>query len=297
MPELPEVETVRRGLAPWLEGARILSVDLRRPDLRFPLPAGFRDRIEGATVRTLSRRAKYMLATLSTGETMIMHLGMTGRFVVEAGDGVTAPGDFYDDSPRLAAHDHLVLTLATSDGRPARLVYNDVRRFGFIDLCSDAALAGNPHLASLGAEPLDDAFDAAALARLFEGRTTTLKAALLDQRLVAGLGNIYVCEALHRAGLSPRRKAGSLVTRAGAPRAGLERLAGEIRAVLGEAIAAGGSTLRDYVAPDGARGGFQQRFLAYDREGEPCRREGCAGLIRRFVQNGRSTFHCAACQR
>jgi len=290
MPELPEVETVKRGLAPVMTGARIVKVEQRRKDLRFPLPRGFTRRLKDRAIEGLSRRAKYILVDLDDGSVLILHLGMTGRFIVEHG-GTFTPGEFEHEQPRHLAHDHIVFHLSNG----ARITYNDVRRFGFMDIASAATLGAHPHFAGLGLEPLGNAFDGAALAGLLRGRQTTLKAALLDQRLIAGLGNIYVCEALHRAGLSPLRAAGSIVPQAGFGEA-VERLAHEIRQVLVEAIEAGGSTLRDFAAADGALGYFQHRFRAYGREDEPCLTPGCGGTIARIVQSGRSTFHCARCQ-
>ncbi|MBV9075926.1 MAG: bifunctional DNA-formamidopyrimidine glycosylase/DNA-(apurinic or apyrimidinic site) lyase [Methylobacteriaceae bacterium] len=292
MPELPEVETVRRGLAPALVGQRIRRVEQRRPDLRFPLPERFAERLSGARVEALDRRAKYMLARLSTGEVLVLHLGMTGRFRVETPEGAAEPGAFYYEHGALAAHDHVVLDL--EDG--SRVVYNDVRRFGFMDLVAIEDLERTPPFAGMGIEPLGPELDGARLAGLFAGRRAPLKAALLDQRLVAGLGNIYVCEALFRARLSPEAPAGSIATPTGRPRAAAHRLAAEIRAVLSEAIAVGGSTLRDHAQVDGSAGAFQERFRVYDREGEPCMRPGCRGVVSRLVQSGRSTFRCPVCQ-
>jgi formamidopyrimidine-DNA glycosylase len=293
MPELPEVETVRRGLEPAMSGAVLSSVELRRADLRFPFPIRFRERLEGQPVLALRRRAKYLLADLGSGETLIMHLGMTGRFIVEHGGALRQPGEFYADAGRHLAHDHAVFRL----GNGAVITYNDVRRFGFMDIAETVALETSKHFATMGIEPLGNAFSAAVMATLFKGKTAPLKAALLDQRLIAGLGNIYVCEALNRSGLSPLRAAGTTVTKAGAPSAKLETLAREIRLVLEEAIEAGGSTLRDYAHTDGSLGYFQHRFRAYDREGEGCQTDGCRGSIQRIVQSGRSTFFCANCQK
>lgn len=294
MPELPEVETVRRGLEPAMVGARIERVELRRDGLRFPFPDRFGERLAGRSIESLGRRAKYLLADLSGGDVLVMHLGMTGRFtVIEAGAGATAPGVFHHEAGGSAAHDHVVFRL--SNGHV--VVYNDARRFGFMTLVPRIALEGHPLFAGLGVEPLGNALDGALLARLFAGKAAPLKAALLDQRLVAGLGNIYACEALHRAGLSPRRAAGTLVTRGGKPSAAAERLAVVIREVLEEAVAAGGSSLRDYAHTDGSLGYFQHTFRVYDREGEPCPTPGCRGTVQRLVQSGRSTFFCASCQR
>ncbi len=288
MPELPEVETVRRGLAPALVGARILAVALRRADLRFPFPRDFAARLTGRTIRDLRRRAKYLLADLDNGETLVMHLGMSGSFRV---DGET-PGLFHHPRDRNAAHDHVVLTLESG----ARVTYNDPRRFGFMLLIETHALEAHKLFAGLGVEPLGAGLDAAFLARLFRGRAAPAKAVLLDQRRIAGLGNIYVCEALHRAGISPLSAAGRLVTNAGRPRAALSRLPDAIKTVLGEALAAGGSSLRDHRQADGALGYFQHSFRVYDREGAACPTPGCGGTIARAVQSGRSTFFCPRCQ-
>ncbi len=298
MPELPEVETVRRGLAPVMEGARIVRVECRRPDLRKPFPDRFVERLEGATVTALSRRAKYLLADLSTGEVLIAHLGMSGSFRIRAGgEGEGVPGVFHHGRDRDAAHDHVVFHLA-GDHLPggATVTYNDPRRFGVMDLTSRAALAEHPSLAALGLEPLGNELDGARLAGLFRDRATPLKSALLDQHAIAGLGNIYVCEALWRARLDPRAPAGSTVTATGRPTKGLDALAGAIRAVLLEAIEAGGSSLRDHRQTNGELGYFQHSFAVYDREGEPCPRPACDGVVERIVQSGRSTFFCPRCQ-
>lgn len=286
MPELPEVETVRRGLAPVLEGQRIDAVELRRPDLRFPFPDRFVARLTGATIGPLGRRAKYLLLPLQNGETLILHLGMSGRVLVEADRGREQLGEFHHEHGRHAAHDHVKLQLSGG----ARVIYNDVRRFGFMRLAPTDALESDPFIAELGPEPLGNAFHAGHLLKVFAGRAVPLKSALLDQKNVAGLGNIYVCEALNRAGLSPYRAARSLTPGEAA------RLVGEIRIVLEEAIAAGGSTLRDFRHEDGSLGYFQHNFRVYDREGEACPTPGCRGAIERQVQSGRSTFFCASCQ-
>lgn len=287
MPELPEVETVRRGLAPHLEGQRIDAVRLNRPDLRLAFPDRFIDRLTGAVILPLDRRAKYLLVPLDRGETLVIHLGMSGRLLILQPAGETAPGRFHHDITRLEQHDHVEITLA--NGR--RLVFNDPRRFGFMLLEKSESLPAHPAFAGIGVEPLGNAFSAGHLLARFEGRRTPMKAALLDQRHVAGLGNIYVCEALHRAGIAPERPAATLGPREA------ETLVAVIRDVLAEAIEAGGSTLRDFSHEDGALGYFQHRFRVYDREGEPCPTPGCAGTIRRIVQSGRSTFHCASCQK
>jgi formamidopyrimidine-DNA glycosylase len=290
MPELPEVETVRRGLAPVMEGAVIAGVEQRRPDLRFPFPADFAGRLTGRRVEVLGRRAKYLVGTLDDGTSLVMHLGMSGSFRVENGE---APGGFHHPRSKDEAHDHVVLHL----GSGARIVYNDPRRFGFMTLVEPGGLDVHPLFAGLGTEPTGNSFQAEMLADRLAGRAAPLKAALLDQRLIAGLGNIYVCEALWRAGLSPRRAAGTLVLANGKPSPRLFRLVEAVRAVIAEAIEAGGSSLRDYVQADGSLGYFQHRFAVYDREGETCTRPGCGGTIRRIVQSGRSTFYCPRCQR
>jgi formamidopyrimidine-DNA glycosylase len=284
MPELPEVETVRAGLAPVLEGARLSRVEARRPDLRFPFPPDFIQALTGARIETLQRRAKYLLARLDRGRTLVMHLGMSGRF--EIGGGRT-PGPFHHAVATEAPHAHVVFETEAGD----RVTYFDPRRFGYMDLIPTEALETHRWFADLGPEPLSDAFDANRLAQAFAGRKQGPKTLLLDQRIVAGLGNIYVCEALNRARISPFRAAGSI------GKGRLERLVPEIKAVLTEAIAAGGSTLRDFAQADGALGYFQHRFRAYDREAEPCANPGCRGVVLRKVQAGRSTFYCPVCQR
>lgn len=292
MPELPEVETVRRGLAPVLEGATIERVERRRPDLRFPFPRGFVRRLTGRRVTALRRRAKYLLAELDDGTVLLMHLGMSGSFRI-GGSGPVAHEAVYHKRGKEAAHDHVVLHLK---GGP-RIVYNDPRRFGFMLLIGPDEVETHPLLAGLGLEPTGNALSAEALAPLFARRAAPLKAVLGDQRVVAGLGNIYVSEALWRAGLSPRRAAGSLVRADGRPTERLARLVEAVRAVIADAVEAGGSSLRDYVRADGELGLFQHLFAVYDREGEPCPRPGCTGRIRRIVQAGRSTFYCPVCQR
>ena len=287
MPELPEVETVRGGLAPVLEGQRLARVEARRPDLRFPLPPNFVQQLTGATIVALSRRAKYLLARLDREDTLVMHLGMSGRFEIARPEGVARPGEFHfapDPDPK---HAHVVFE--TEAG--ARVTYYDPRRFGYMALVNSATLTLHPWFAGLGPEPLSEAFDAARLKLAFKDRKQGPKTLLLDQRIVAGLGNIYVCEALHAARISPFKPAG----RISLPR--LETLAQAVRAVLTAAIAAGGSTLRDYAQADGALGYFQHSFRVYDREGRPCSNDGCSGTIHRKVQGGRSTFYCPVCQR
>lgn len=292
MPELPEVETVRRGLDPAMRGATIVSVEKRRPDLRFPFPADFETRLTGRRIDALWRRAKYLICDLDDGAALIMHLGMSGSFRVEA-DETLMPGAFHHDRSKNPAHDHVVFHLSSG----ARVVYNDPRRFGFMDITSRADLEQHPFFRDLGVEPLGNLMNGEMLAQAFAGKRTPLKAALLDQRLIAGLGNIYVCESLHRAHLSPLRMAGTLATKAGAVTARADRLAGVIREVLLEAVAAGGSSLRDHRQADGTLGYFQHTFRVYDREGEPCPTPQCKGMVERIVQSGRSTFFCAVCQR
>ncbi len=296
MPELPEVETVCRGLSPVMEGAVISSLELRRPDLRFPFPVGFADMVVGRKIISLGRRAKYLLADLDDGMTIIMHLGMSGSFRIEVADDSNVPGIFHHDRSRISAHDHVTFHLAHPLGK-ARVIYNDPRRFGFMDMTERSRLGEHAFFKSLGVEPVGNQLSSELLATLFAGKVAPLKSALLDQSLIAGLGNIYVCEALHEAGLSPLRKAGSLVTAGGKPKKQLLPLAGIIRDVVNRAIEAGGSSLRDHRQADGSLGYFQHTFRVYDRENHPCPTSGCAGIIRRIVQSGRSTFHCPACQR
>jgi formamidopyrimidine-DNA glycosylase len=284
MPELPEVETVRRGLAPTLVGARLTRVEMRRADLRFAFPEHFVERLSGRRVDALKRRAKYLLAELDSGETLIMHLGMSGSFRIEGKDDLSA---FHFERSKAPAHDHVVFICDNG----ARIVYNDPRRFGYMTLAATSALAEHPLFRALGIEPLGEDFDAKTLAELLAGVRAPLKNALLDQRRIAGLGNIYVCEALHRARLSPLREAGSLSP------AKIRALASAVREVLEAAIEAGGSTLRDHRQADGALGYFQHSFEVYDREGAACGNARCKGTIARIVQNGRSTFYCPTCQR
>lgn len=293
MPELPEVETVRRGLAPVMEGRVIERVEARRPDLRFPFPERFAERLAGRTVVSLGRRAKYLIADLDDGETLVMHLGMSGSFRIELGEQEAAPGAFHHPRSNAATHDHVAFRLSGG----ASITYNDPRRFGFMALIPRSGLEAHPLFRHVGIEPLGNELDAKLLAKLFAGKQTSLKAALLDQRLIAGLGNIYVCEALHRSKLSPTRAAGTIATKAGGPTSRAEVLAPAIRAVLEEAIAAGGSTLRDFSHADGALGYFQHSFRVYDREDEPCPTPGCRGVVKRIVQTGRSTFFCPECQK
>ncbi|HET7408659.1 MAG TPA: bifunctional DNA-formamidopyrimidine glycosylase/DNA-(apurinic or apyrimidinic site) lyase [Paracoccaceae bacterium] len=321
MPELPEVETVRRGLEPVLSGRVLARVEQRRPDLRWPLPERFAERLTGRRVDGVGRRSKWLLVGLDDGETWMVHLGMSGRVLVSANSSPLTPlrsgggdaggnlgvpaagagaaavavavetgvvlGDHVYDAGKNAKHDHVVVTT----DRGVTVTYNDARRFGAMDLWPTADLASHPHLAGLGPEPLGNAFHGDALAAALKGRQSPVKAALMDQKTVAGLGNIYVCEALHRAGIHPTRIAATI------SRPRVERLTTEIRATLIEAIAAGGSSLRDYRHTDGELGYFQHSFRVYDREGEPCPTPGCSGTVRRIVQSGRSTFYCPRCQR
>lgn len=283
MPELPEVETVRRGMEAKIVGARLERLELRRPDLRWPFPEGLSARVEGGRVTLLRRRSKYILIDLDRGETLILHLGMSGRILIDGADG--AP--LYHEGGGDTRHDHVVFGF--EGGVEVR--FNDARRFGVLDISRSVEVENHPLLAHLGPEPLGNGFDAAYLAHRLQKSRTPIKAALLDQRVVAGLGNIYVSEALHRSGISPRRRAGRISA------ARLDLLIRHIRDVLSEAIEAGGSSLRDYRQSNGELGYFQHRFRVYDREGHPCPNDGCAGSIRRIVQSGRSTFYCPACQR
>lgn len=286
MPELPEVETVRRGLEPVLLGAEIVSADIRRPDLRWPFPEKMGERLEGKTVERLWRRSKYILCSLSSGEVLLVHLGMSGRVLIETNAPLVA-GNFYNDISPIEKHDHVVLDLASG----VRIKYNDARRFGSMDLISYDNLASHPLLAKLGMEPLGNEFNSGFLKEALMGKKTSAKSALLDQRIVAGLGNIYVCEALWRSGISPLREAQKI------PSAKLELLVRCIKDVLSEAIDAGGSSLKDHRQANGELGYFQHNFSVYGREDEPCRTEDCAGVITRIVQSGRSSFYCKKCQR
>jgi formamidopyrimidine-DNA glycosylase len=293
VPELPEVETVRRGLQPAMEGATIVRAEARRKDLRFPFQKDFVARLEGQTVTGLGRRAKYLLADLASGDVLLMHLGMSGSFrVIDAGSPAT-PGDFHFPRNGDRAHDQVSFTMSSG----AEIVFNDPRRFGYMKVVARTALDDEPLLKGLGPEPLGNEFDAAMLARACRDKKTSLKAALLDQRVVAGLGNIYVCEALFRAHLSPRRLAATLALKTGAPSERAVRLVEAIHEVLNQAIKAGGSSLRDHRQTSGELGYFQHSFQVYDREGEKCRTPGCKGSVKRFTQNGRSTFWCPSCQK
>ena len=283
MPELPEVETVRRGLAPVMEGEVISEAQINRPDLRWPFPNRMAERLTGQHILRLWRRSKYMLADMESGESLLIHLGMSGRMVV-SGDPL---GRFVHNHPAPEKHDHVVLTM----GSGARITFNDPRRFGAMDLLNTSAANTHPLLAKIGPEPLGNSFHAEYLTKILHGRKSAIKAALLDQRIVAGLGNIYVCESLYRAGIHPARAAG----RIGAAR--ISRLTNHIRDVLSEAIAAGGSSLRDYRRADGELGYFQHAFDVYGREGDACRNHNCSEPVRRIVQSGRSSFYCPLCQR
>ncbi len=288
MPELPEVETVRRGLAPAMEGVRVDKVEVRHRGLRWPIAKDFEKRINGQTVTSVGRRAKYLIVDLSSGDVLVMHLGMSGSFRVN--DGKIAK--YHHEKSKSETHDHVVFHMSNG----ATVTFNDPRRFGSMKLVTRAKIDEEPLLSGIGPEPLGNQFDAAMLAAACAGKKTSLKAALLDQRVVAGLGNIYVCEALFRARLSPKRQASTIADRKGQPNAHAIALVDAIKAVLHDAIKAGGSSLRDHRRADGSLGDFQHNFLVYDREGEPCP-GGCKGTVKRIVQNGRSTFYCPACQK
>ena len=276
-----------------MEGARILAAEARRKDLRFPFQKDFVARLEGKTVTGLGRRAKYLMADLSSGDVLLMHLGMSGSFRVIRTDGETTPGEFHHSRGKDEAHDHVVFRMSSGND----IVFNDPRRFGYMKIIARNALDAEPLLKDLGPEPLGNEFDAHMLARACANKKTSLKAALLDQRVVAGLGNIYVCEALFRAQLSPRRLAATLATKKGERTDRSRRLVDAIHLVLNEAIRAGGSSLRDHRQTSGELGYFQHSFQVYDREGETCRTRGCEGVVKRFTQNGRSTFWCPKCQK
>jgi formamidopyrimidine-DNA glycosylase len=293
MPELPEVETVRRGLQPVMEGSKIIKAETRRKDLRFPFQKDFVARLEGQTVTGLGRRAKYLMADLESGDVLLMHLGMSGSFRVVEGDNHSTPGQFHHPRHEDRAHDHVMFQMSSG----AAVVFNDPRRFGYMKIIARKALDEEPLLKDLGPEPLGNEFDAKMLAHSCANKKTSLKAALLDQRVVAGLGNIYVCEALFRSHLSPRRLAATLATKKGEPTDHAKHLVSAIHTVLNRAIKAGGSSLRDHRQTSGELGYFQHSFQVYDREGEKCQSAGCGGIVRRFTQNGRSTFWCPKCQK
>jgi formamidopyrimidine-DNA glycosylase len=293
MPELPEVETVRRGLQPAMEGSKILKAEARRKDLRFPFQKDFIKRLEGQTVTGLGRRAKYLMADLTSGDVLLMHLGMSGSFRVVEDESAKTPGQFHHPRGEDRAHDHVVFHMSSGSS----VIFNDPRRFGYMKIIARRELEDEPLLKGLGPEPLGNEFDAAMLAHSCAGKKTSLKAALLDQRVVAGLGNIYVCEALFRSHLSPKRQASTLVDKKQQPTDHAKRLVTSILAVLNQAIKAGGSSLRDHRQTSGELGYFQHSFQVYDREGEKCQTAGCGGIVKRFTQNGRSTFWCPKCQK
>jgi formamidopyrimidine-DNA glycosylase len=296
VPELPEVETVKRGLEPALVGRRFTKLDLRRKDLRFPFPPGLAETMAGARVEALERRAKYILVHCSNDKTLILHLGMTGRFTVVTAKGDRfEPGAFYHAAganAELGPHDHVVWHL--DDG--ATIIYNDARRFGFMDWADTSARDAHKLLRDIGVEPLGNSFHTEHLTAQLKGKKAPMKAALLDQHVVAGLGNIYVSEALYRARISPRLAARKLLKARG-PDPRLAELVRHIRDILNEAILAGGSSLQDFQGANGEKGDFQRRFRVYDREGEQCSNMGCGKLIKRIVQSGRSTFYCPSCQK
>jgi formamidopyrimidine-DNA glycosylase len=293
MPELPEVETVRRGLQPAMEGARIDRLELRRGDLRFPFQGDFAQRLQGRVITSLGRRAKYLLADLDSGDVLLMHLGMSGSFRVVSDDQNVMPGAFHHPRSDERAHDHVVFHMSSGPS----VIYNDPRRFGFMKIFARSEAEQEPFIKDIGPEPLGNEFDAAMLAEACRNKKTSLKAALLDQTVVAGLGNIYVCEALFRSHLSPRRLAATLSTKKGEPTERAVHLVDAIHDVLNLAIKAGGSSLRDHRQTSGELGYFQHSFQVYDREGEPCKTDGCSRIVKRFVQNGRSTFWCPKCQK
>ncbi len=288
MPELPEVETVRKGLEPYMTGHVITQADIRRPDLRWPFPVNMAERLIGKRVERLRRRSKYILCDLDSSETLLIHLGMSGRMTISAPEKVKdMAGDFHHLHPAIEKHDHVVIDMDNG----ARITFNDARRFGAMDLLDTKAAEQHKLLASIGPEPLGNSFDEAYFIAALKGKNTPIKSAMLDQRIVAGLGNIYVCEALWRTGISPLNKAAKL------SKARAASLVPAIRAVLNDAIAAGGSSLKDYRQADGELGYFQHSFATYGREGEHCKTSDCKGRIKRVVQSGRSSFYCPECQR
>ncbi len=301
MPELPEVETVRRGLEPHMEGATIECVELRRKDLRFPFEDGFAENIEGHTVISMGRRAKYLQVDIDNGLVLVMHLGMSGSFRVEEGTASNQtsgqPGNFALPKGVHEKHDHVTFHLIEPSGQPCRVIYNDPRRFGYMALIARSDLEDHAWFKDMGIEPIGNALDGAYLAKKFAQKKAPLKSVLLDQKMIAGLGNIYVCEALWRSSLSPTRRAKTLARKNGKPTAMADRLARHIRDVISEAIEAGGSSLKDHRQTDGSLGYFQHRFAVYDREDETCAKPDCKGLIERIVQSGRSTFYCGKCQK
>jgi formamidopyrimidine-DNA glycosylase len=297
MPELPEVETVRRGLAPFMEGRRIHALTLNRPSLRFPLPQNFAERVEGRRVSALSRRAKYLVMMLEGDLSIISHLGMSGSFRIEEELATETVGEFHHPRSKDTGHDHVIFGMTDDEGRGSRIIYNDPRRFGFMDLVATDELDRYPAFSALGPEPTGNLLSADYLAERFRSKKSPIKTALLDQGIIAGLGNIYVCEALHRSRIGPELPASSLVTPTGRASRRLDDLTASIRDVIAEAIEAGGSSLRDHIQTDGSLGYFQHRFRVYDREGQPCVTPGCGGTVSRIVQSGRSTFLCGQCQK
>lgn len=280
-----------------MEGARVERLELRRKDLRFPFPDNFAKTVEGQRIVSLGRRAKYLLADLEDGSVIIMHLGMSGSFRAIEADETGEYGDFHHERTRKEAHDHVTFHLITEAGGKAKVIYNDPRRFGFMVMAKRSELDEHPYFVNMGVEPVGNALSGEELARKLAGKKAPLKAALLDQKVIAGLGNIYVCEALWRAGLSPKRPSHTIVMKSGKPTKRAEILVEHIRQVIADAIEAGGSSLKDHAATDGSLGYFQHRFAAYDREGEDCRKDECNGTIERIVQSGRSTFFCPKCQK
>ncbi len=297
MPELPEVETVRRGLEPHMDGAKLERVELRRADLRFPFGENFITSLEGQTITSVGRRAKYLQLDIDNNLVLIMHLGMSGSFRVEASSVAAQPGNFTLPKGVHEKHDHVIFHLREASGQPCRVIYNDPRRFGYMALIARSNLEDHKWFKDMGIEPIGNALDGAYLATKFQNKKAPLKSALLDQKMIAGLGNIYVCEALWRAGLAPTRQAKTLAQKSGKPTAMADRLSVHIRDVINEAIEAGGSSLKDHRQTDGSLGYFQHRFAVYDREGEDCLKSDCKGEISRMVQSGRSTFYCGACQK
>ncbi len=292
MPELPEVETVKRGLAPFMEGANITNVKVNRPNLRFPFPTDFVEKLVGQTVISLKRRAKYILVNLSNDLTLTIHLGMSGSFRI-MGENVEQS----EIENKKNTHDHVIFKLVTKNQKSCCVIYNDPRRFGYMDLIANSDLNEHTYFCKLGIEPLGNEFSSEYLLKQLQGRTTTLKAALLDQSILAGLGNIYVCEALWRAKLPPKLTANVFLSKRKKLKISMELLVESIRAVLNSAIEAGGSSLRDHVQTDGSMGYFQREFAVYGREGLKCLRDDCKGTIVRIVQNGRSSFYCNRCQK
>ena len=297
MPELPEVETVRRGLEPHMEGAKFVRVELRRADLRFPFSDDFITNLEGHIITSVGRRAKYLQLDIDNGFVLIMHLGMSGSFRVEEGSHESQPGNFALPKGVHEKHDHVIFHLMDKSNQPVKVLYNDPRRFGYMALIARKDLETHKWFKDMGIEPVGNALDGAHLAMKFANKKAPLKSALLDQKMIAGLGNIYVCEALWRAGLLPTRQAQTLARKNGKPTAMADRLSGHIRDVINEAIEAGGSSLKDHRQTDGSLGYFQHRFAVYDRENDPCLKPECKGTIARIVQSGRSTFYCGKCQK